>query len=221
MKKPRVVITKRRITRNKGGGDSIIINPHQVSAVHKMITSGKKGILLWHMMGTGKTFSALTFILNYPNINVNILCPKELVFLWEAEIKRIPEIQNNITFFSYENSAEFFSRKSLYGELLVIDEIHNLPALLRKSKDVHKNLELMKTAHKVMALSGTPIYTDLADLAYIINICAGEEILPYTVAEFKQKFYKSHIIKSAIFGYGQQIIKTSGQLSTLVLGYQI
>ena len=202
------VLRRARLSRRRGdirlGGIArppITLNPHQVEAAHKLITSSQKGLLLWHMMGTGKTLSVLSVALNYPGRRVVVFCPEDLTYVWKAEIARIPELRNTFAFYAYEKSGAFFKQDTLAGDILILDEVQHLITRLRAAVGVGAMMELLKTPHKVLALSGTPIYTDERDLPYAINLCAGREIVPYNEFAFRKKYYAIIKGRSAVFGY--------------------
>ena len=165
------------------------------------MSSDQKGLLLWHMMGTGKTLSAIAFILNYPGVRVNVLCPKELTFVWKPELARVPDIENDIRFYSYENVDEFFARTSFQDEILIIDECQHLSIRLQSAQNVGAKISRMRSAEKVLCLSGTPIYTSVTDLVYIVNICAGRDIVPYNDTEFKKKYRDTRVVKSLMMSH--------------------
>ena len=189
-------------SRKRGGvvSPDVVLGAHQERAVHQLVSSDQKGLLIWHMMGTGKTLSALVFAMNCPGRRIVVFCPEALVFMWKGAVSKLSSLRNEVVFYAYESSDEFFAQPSLSDDVLILDEAQHLVSKIRESADIRPKMELLKTAHKVLALSGTPIYTDILDLAYIVNICAGKKVLSYNDSEFRHTFYRANW-KSYVFGY--------------------
>jgi hypothetical protein len=161
------------------------------------------------MMGTGKTITGLTFILNNPGKQVYILCPNALIFVWQTEIKLIPDINTtNVFYCAYENISDFFRIQTLSGKIVVLDEAHHMSTILRASEKTQgARIKLLNTSHRIVALTGTPIYKDLVDLTILVNICAGNEVIPYNAFEFRKLYYNTIVAKSILFGYAKPILQ--------------
>ena len=195
--------------------EAIILQDHQVNAIYHLLTEKNHGMLVWHMMGTGKTITGLVAILNYPKKTINIICPRDLVFVWKSELKKMPEITNKIHFFSYEEYDDIIL-KSWDDEIIILDEAHHLVTIMRNSPTnaaiINKKFN---AAFRILALTGTPIYRDLVDLVYLINVCAGKEVMPYNVSEFRKKYAVIKKTKSVVYGYIYPLIKIFGVLQIL------
>lgn len=197
----------------------IILNEHQILPIVKLTEnrSDQHGLLLWYMMGTGKTLIALSYLLNLPKMTVNIICPEDLFFVWEHELKKIPQINNKINFYSYEQSDKFLKRKSYKGEILIIDEAQHLVPII-KLKNIDSNIKLLNSSYRTLILTGTPIYNDFTDLIYLVNISAGKTMIPYNYTKFRDEYYKVNRFKSILFGYTFPIvIKINKVMSNLLL----
>ena len=203
--------TRIKLKKVRGGNQNstVKITNYQEKAVHKATARHLHGLLVWHMMGTGKTITGLTFILNNLGRKVHILCPKALIFVWQTEIQKIPEIDvSRVSYCGYEDAGVFFELPNLSGEIVVLDEAHHMSTILRSPKSkIGKNIDLLNSAHQIVVLTGTPIYRDLVDLAYLVNICAGREVVPYNASDFRKEFYGTIVAKSALFGYAKPILQ--------------
>lgn len=183
---------------------AITLNDYQIEPIHKLLVNKltTKGLLLWYSMGTGKTLVALSYLLNYPNQKVNIICPEDIIFVWEEEIKKIPQIKNNITFFSYEKSHVFLSKNTYKNEIIIIDEAqHLVPILKLKSENISASMNLLNTCCKILLLTGTPIYNEFTDIVYLVNLASGKTLIPYNDTKFKDVYFKVNKLKSAIVGH--------------------
>lgn len=197
--------------------NDIILSDYQEKAVYKIMYEGidNHGLLLWWMMGTGKTLAGVALMLNCPNKKVSIICPKELTFIWKNEIKKVNNIYNDINFYDYDT---FLERKTFENEIVIVDEAHHI---ITDVIDKHSNsgniIKLFNTSHKILLLTGTPIYTDFTNLIYLINIAAGKEVIPYNAEEFKNKYYKIHKSRSLIKGYYAEIADLINKVTGTIL----
>lgn len=183
---------------------SIILTDYQLNSVHKI--KNKHGLLLWWSMGSGKTIAGITFALNFKNYKINVLCPKNIRFIWENEFNKIGKI-HNVRYYSYENLESFAKKENMKGEIIIIDEAHNLIySIISKNMSVKSIISLLGTCEKVLLLSGTPMYKDYMDIVYLINIAAGKTVLPYNNSEFRKLYYKEDKFKKAFYGYYKPIV---------------
>lgn len=182
----------------------IILGDHQIEPIYKLTSSNtsQHGLLLWYMMGTGKTLIALSYLLNFPSRKVNVICPEDLIFVWENEINKIPQIKNKICFHSFEKSHTFLNKNTYKDEIIIIDEAqHLIPIIKLKQNEISSSIKLLNTSYRTLILTGTPIYNDFTDLVYLVNLASGKNTIPYNQTKFKEIYYKTNKIRSAIFGY--------------------
>lgn len=180
---------------------SVKLTKHQVQTLYKTVNSNNHGFIYWWSMGSGKTLAGLSYVYNNPDKNVCILCPENIIFVWINEIKKIPDIKNKFKFYTFENITKFLSRKNVNSEIIIIDEAHSF-LNSRTTLSILKNItDLLSTAHKVLLLSGTPIYNNVNDIVYLVNIASGKHILPYNITEFKNKYYKIDLWRSVFVGH--------------------
>lgn len=149
------------------------------------------GIVVLHTMASGKTFTALSVIENmddrYP---VFIVCPKGIQAVWKREALKFGVDTSRYNFVTYETLGDH--RLVFDQAIVVFDEAHNIVNTLR---DPCKNVEFRRellgsllTAKKVVLLTGTPIVKQLSDLAILVNIAAGYEVMPADPELFRDKY---------------------------------
>jgi hypothetical protein len=154
----------------------------------------KDGFLLFHSTGKGKTITSLGWAMNYPNNLINLIIPSYLKFHWLTNINKI--IPNNskkkINFISYNN---FFEKPEKYinkikDNLLIIDEAHYICKHFNnpENKNLNKILDVLKTPHKLLLLSATPIYDSILDLSLLVNICAKKKVMNISEKGFYDKY---------------------------------
>jgi hypothetical protein len=165
-----------------------------------------KGLLVNHYMGTGKTYLGIAFAESYPERPVVILAPSFLESHWQNQMAEFGvSDKKRYQFVSYANAPEFFAGKDLSNTLLVIDEAHNLLKYLRSfnSEDNSRYSQVyikLRTAYRILGLTGTPVYDDESDLAYLINLVSGQDLMPFNQEAFRLAYTK--IIPSRQFFRG-------------------
>lgn len=184
-----------------------ILTNYQLNSIYKIINNkNSHGLLLWWSMGSGKTITGITFALNFHECVINILCPKNIKFVWENEFSKIKKICN-VKYYSYENLESFMKKKNAKGEITIIDEAHNLiPSINNKNINVNDIMSLLGTSKKVILLTGTPMYKDYMDIVFLVNIAAGKKVLPYNNSEFRKLYYSINGPKKAFYGYYRPLI---------------
>lgn len=190
----------------------LVLLQHQISPVYDLIYKNPKkhGLLLYYGLGTGKTLSGISLILNLPGRNINIVCPEDLKFVWEYELSKVPEIKNKIRYYSYEKYQPFLTRE-FKDEVIIFDEVHNIVPIIKRNPS--EILSKINSSYKVLCLTGTPIYSGFTDLVYLVNICAGKQLVPYNDTTFKDTYFKVNKFRSLNFGY----ILPIGILSTSII----
>ncbi len=190
----------------------ITLTEYQINAIHKI--KDEHGLLLWWKMGTGKTIAGLTLMLNYPDYDVVIICPQEIKFVWEHEHAKIPTIKNKITYY-YHNQLK--SLPDLTNKLVIVDEAHHL---MEYKDDIP--FSNFNKCYKILLLSGTPVYTKMSDLIYLVNIAAGKEIVPYNSYQFHKRYYIIKRFKSVSHGWiGSISNMTIKVVSTFMAVYSV
>lgn len=152
----------------------------------------KKGYLLFHNMGTGKTGIALSWIMNYIHKNVYILLPKGLELVWKNEKKKfgVKKKLNLITFKEFWKNP-FKYKDKINNNILIIDESHKICEYFYKQSNLNlksKILQIFFSCFRVLLLSGTPLMYDVTDLSLLVNITTGKNILPYDKNTFIKKY---------------------------------
>ena len=166
--------------------------------------TNQDGLLLYHYMGSGKTFTAVGIAANL-NLPVVLLAPSGLLSMWQkdyfAKYRHIlPRIAKVL---SYEAFWEEMHKMGKHGEgwrgkhLLLVDEAHNLSTWLSDKLPVnerHECLQCLLQFKKRILLTGTPIYWSERDLSFLTNVASGKVIMPIDDNAFRKKYYK--VIKS-------------------------
>ena len=191
--------------------------PHQYKALERIVARCHKqnGILLFHEMGTGKTLTSLSILLNFKHEHCVVFCPEQLKYVWKNEMKKYDLPLHHVEIRGFDDLFTFDFR----NKVIIIDEAHNVSFMLKNMHKHEESLRIifnMKKAKKMILLSGTPIYSDITDLGILVNIASGKNIVPYTKSEFRKRYMKISLWTSLFRGYLIPYLNTwSGPLVTL------
>jgi superfamily II DNA or RNA helicase len=216
-KKPQLVIEPYQV-------HQISLREHQLKPVEYLFkNSDQKGLLLDHYLGTGKTYTALAFAEKYQELPVLIVAPRFLESNWVSHIDKMGiKNKNRYTFVAYEN-AQSLLNKDLSKTILIVDEVHRLVERIKSKEEkirfeYVKVYEHLRSAKKILALSGTPVFTEISDVAYLINLVSGQDLLPYNDRMFldeftrikkAQSFWRGHFSESLLMMVGIPMVIAS------------
>lgn len=136
--------------------------------------------LVYHKMGTGKTITAVTvsqcYLDKYPNSKVIIISPASLLDNFRKGMMEYGNIRhkNRYEFYSIQKCTSLLKQDKLNceGTLVIIDEVHNYKADIRKDKhgkiitgkNIFEGYKCFLKASKLLLLTGTPLYNRPIDL---------------------------------------------------------
>ena len=174
---------------------------HQNNVVEYMfrIQPEQKGLLVAHYMGTGKSITALCFLMQYHKSDTSkrltIVHPTGLRYVWDGETKAlgVSRILKHIDFFTHDAYIDYCLSANVVDQsnrVVVFDEAHILVNNLTEQRvdKTKRILETLKSIHRIMCLTGTPVYKDEYDLAWLVNICSGKATIPVFKKEFDRRF---------------------------------
>ncbi len=202
---------------------NIDLKPYQLFPTYylKNIEPSQKGLLINHLMGTGKTFTGLHFLNTYKEYNLYVICPEYLINTWKSENEKLGS-NLNISFYTYNNIDAFLNIKSFVDSIIVFDEGHNFIYELRNNYNEDEQSKIYKKLYefeKILFLTGTPFYQDEFDIIYIINLVSGKTLLPFNKKIFEDKYFDTSVIKSGFFGWLNPIIGNKFLSMTFLLAH--
>ncbi len=189
----------------------------------KNIAPEQKGLLVNHLMGTGKTFTGINFLTDYPDKKALIVCPEHLKSNWINELNKLGVNNLSISFLNYDMFIDLIikiDKNSLSNYILILDEGHHLVYKIRYNLNENQISDIYdktKYFYKIMFLSGTPFYNDEYDIIYIMNLVSGENLLPFNIEEFSKEYIETSIIKSGFYGWIYPIISSKAVLYSLII----
>ncbi|NQY43473.1 MAG: hypothetical protein HRT87_09040 [Legionellales bacterium] len=165
--------------------------------------------MVFHYLGTGKTYLALGFAERNPSRKIILFVPRFLKGHWLKNMKSYG-VKNpkRYQIFTHREGAQL-AKEDLKNAVVIIDESHRIIKKLEsadpKVADVYSKVYLkIQNSHRILSLSGTPIFGDITDVAYQINLVSGKELLPFNKEDFKVNFMNINQHRSAAIGYYAQ-----------------
>jgi superfamily II DNA or RNA helicase len=167
--------------------ENITLKKHQHQIVEKMISSKRRGVLLYHGLGSGKTVTGIAIarcLLSYTNANsVIVLTPTSVVEQFKNEIQNIgmsSDTVNAFRVYSYQRWLDRYESGYVSSKdtIMIIDEIHNFNAPITKSKGHYNRLMIQATkeAVRVILLSGTPVANTPKELVNYMAILQNQSV---------------------------------------------
>ena len=171
------------------GQNSIILQNHQKRFIEAFLYSNLRSGIVFHGVGTGKTYSAValtkSYLQLYPSNKVMIITPPALLFNFiDSMIKYGINPQDKR--FSYYSYTTFANKKiDTSNSLLIIDEAHNLRTgiyieetedkkeFARTGKRPFLTIKKAEKAHKVILLTATPFINKPYDIENLLAIGEG------------------------------------------------
>ena len=178
--------------------------PHQIIPINYLTKKENRGLIINHYMGSGKTLLGLGFADKMKHKDIIIISPDSIKFVWHSEIKEFGFKLPSVKILGFSDIFDLLQIDNMKKCVVIIDEAHNLINIIKDPTNSSKSKKLIKKlqdAHKVMCLTGTPMYNQEHDLAYLVNIVAGSDIMSYSDFRWKRQYYKKNNNKTNIYGY--------------------
>lgn len=185
--------------------------PHQNYVVDHLTNKDPqlKGLLLFHGFGSGKTILSLDFAEKFKKKsknNVLILLPRFLEANWHDQMSKYGiNNKSGYKIVSFAKSEKVLEM-NLENTLVVIDEVHKLIQLIKStdhnvSKKFSELYFKLRSAKKILALTGTPIFSEVSDIGYIGNLLSRKDLFYLDDSKFRQNYMKISPIKAFVRGH--------------------
>jgi SNF2 family DNA or RNA helicase len=171
------------------------LQPHQ----ERVSDSAKEhNLLIAHGMGSGKSLSAISAVdkIGKP---AEIFVPAPLVGNFQKEVQK----HTGGNFVPYHvrsvNSAMLQNYQIEPGSTMVVDEAH----LARNPRSQRAQYLKAQAQHagRVVLLTGTPTYNQPENLAPLVNMLHGKNVLPENPTDFKNRFVDERQVKPGWLGW--------------------
>ena len=158
------------------------LQPHQQRVVDRIQQEDQPGLLVAHGLGSGKTLTAIA-AQDALGMSSDVIVPAALQANYAKEMKKhmsgkIPPTKIQ----SLQNLA--VKRTVPENDLMIVDEAHRLRESSGKAyQTIKKNKSL-----KRLLLTGSPFYNRPSDIAPLVDLAAGSQVLPTEQAEFEKRY---------------------------------
>ena len=169
----------------KSSADSSPILPHQQRIIERLEKDDQPGLILMHGLGSGKTRSSIEAYKKL-GLPAEVLLPAALKGNYEKELKKwVGKVPKNINIRSQQEVArKGAAPEDFKDKLMIIDEAHRLR---NEDTKLYKTVKELSPKKRIL-LTGTPIYNHPADIAKLINLAAGKQVMPERQPEFEQEY---------------------------------
>jgi len=167
--------------------------PHQQRVIERLQEEDQPGLVAIHGLGSGKTLTALGAqdALGVPGAFV---VPASLQENLRKEQARHVEDPQPTKLVSMQGMAA--KGQPVTAPFLAIDEAHR--ARDPGSETFHQLAK--STAAKRLLLSGSPFYNHPADIAPLIDLAAGHQVLPLDPTLFSKRYIKDRVTEPGFWG---------------------
>jgi SNF2 family DNA or RNA helicase len=170
------------------------LQPHQQRVVDRIKRKDQPGLVVAHGLGSGKTLTSIA-AQEALNIPADIVVPAALQGNYKKEIKkhvRGKTPRRHVQ--SMQNVAVKNSPPS--NKMMIVDEAHRAREVGTKT---HQVLSKNK-ADKRLLLTGSPFYNHPSDIAPLINMAAGDRVLPSNPQDFEKRYVSMNKVSPGFFG---------------------
>lgn len=173
------------------------LQPHQERVVQRLMQEDQPGLVVAHGLGSGKT---LTSIASQDRLGMpaTVVLPAALQDNYQKE--RLKHLKGS----SPEAELTTLQRISRSGAqglknpMLVIDEAHRAREVNSKTYQNLKN-EFGHTEKRVL-LTASPFYNRPSDIAPLINMAAGKNVLEADPTRFQSRYVRERQVTPGFFG---------------------
>jgi superfamily II DNA or RNA helicase len=194
---------------NKKHEREFIPQPHQQKIADYFLDSPHRGLLLYHLLGSGKSCTSILVaktMLETKKVNhVYVLTPGSLRTNFINEFCKIcgdvKTLHKYYTFITYNyNIFESIKNIDFEDSLVIIDEAHNL---INGAKNVSKNphsiyVKILNSNAKVLVLTGTVIFNNIYEWCLLGNLLKSDTF-PNIIEDDKLSLEYFEIHKDEIF----------------------
>lgn len=172
------------------------LQPHQQRVVDRIQRDDQPGLVVAHGLGSGKTLTSIA-AQEALGMHSDVVVPAALQANYQKEVaKHVSGKVQNRDIQSMQNVASKAKRPD--KDMLIVDEAHRARDPGSKTyQALSKN-----KAKKRLLLTGSPFYNHPVDIAPLVNMAAGQNVLPANQQEFEGQFVRQAKISP---GFGARL----------------
>lgn len=167
----------------------IVLKEHQTRIAEKL--ENQKGLIVYHGLGSGKTLTAINAAEKYGGAAV--ITPASLRDNFKKELVK-SGAKGQYDIYSYDEFR--MHPPDLKGRMLIVDEAHRLRN--SSTQTTQAIASAAKGANKVLLLTGTPLQNKPHELAPLINIAAGRDVLPGNEIAFNTRYLNKKKVQPSV-----------------------
>lgn len=184
---------------------------HQKDAINKFKAS-KKGILIYHSLGSGKTFTGIACASQLRDAHIIFITPSSVLKQFKESIG-IFKLKNTYDVYTYEGFSDLLENSRYKRKaVVVIDEAHRLRNTTGKMSSLISKY-ISKYAIKTILMTATPFVNHPWDISTLLNL-VNEDKIPMGSKRFKLMFFSSNSNKPYNFA-----LKNEDYFKELTLPY--
>ncbi len=168
------------------------LKPHQQRVVDRLSRPDQPGLVAIHGLGSGKTLSAIaaTDALDMPT---TAIVPASLRGNFRKELdKHLDAPPEDFELMSLPKATR---TPPDHTGLLILDEAHRLRDPASKGFRAMRDVD----AQKRLLLTASPTYNHPSDIAPLVNLAAGHQVLPQGKAEFERRYVRQRQVDPGLF----------------------
>lgn len=173
---------------------STTLQPHQQRVVDRISRPDQPGLLVAHGLGSGKTLTAIA-AQDALGMSSDVVVPASLRANYAKELKKHvvgKGPKTNIK--SMQNAATKGEAPS--EDLMIVDEAHRARD---PSSKTYQTLKKNKSKKRLL-LSGSPFFNRPSDISTLVNLAAGENVLPQAQGDFEDKYVSTEKVQPGLLG---------------------
>lgn len=170
------------------------LQPHQQRVVDRIKKEDQPGLVVAHGLGSGKTLTSIAAqeALNMP---ADVVVPAALQGNYKKEVQKHVKGKTPKRYIqSMQNVA--VKNKPPSNKMMIVDEAHRAREVGTKT---HQVLSKNKSDKRLL-LTGSPFYNHPSDIAPLINMAAGERVLPSNPQDFEKRYVSMNKVSPGLMG---------------------
>lgn len=184
---------------------NVQIKTHQRRIAQFMQSTKRKGLLILHNVGSGKTITSLVtakcILARYPTKSVVILTPTSVKLQFEQELNRLefsPEMFSRFEIYTHNTWLDRYAQGmySLKNKILIVDEAHRFNSIIKMKPDGTiksgiYSIHLINAAFdsfKTILLTATPIQNYVSEMVNYLFIIKNMKYSPKKYIDLVNEF---------------------------------
>ena len=177
------------------------------------------GVLAYHSLGSGKTFTAINAAKNL-GLSTDIVVPASIKGSWQAEVERNGLKRARVM--TYGEALKRLRTADSRGRFLIIDEAHNLASPGTDKSELLT--EGLRGRDKLLMLTGTPVRNGPTDAAPLMNALLfrdpGGRRVPTSAKAFNQSYVDERPVSAGFLRPSgtEKSLKNTDELTRMMAG---